>query len=165
MKMFNKEDLKFFLPKEFKGLSKQYLLNCIFNEVIQSKWNPSVGDIIVGKTGNIFVISVVDTLHEALGGTRYYFGGGSCNRDGGHFLDSTFYYTANESGIYYHPSKGKIENLNHSSIRDFRYVPYPHELKNYNASSCLQENKNSEINKNITRLKIFFLKNGNKRKN
>lgn len=124
---FDRETLEFHLPKTFKLLRKEYILECIFNEEIQNKWNPSVGDLIVGCTGNIFVISVIDNLHETLGGKRYYFGGGSCNRDGGNILDSTFYYTANESGKYFHPTKGEQDNLCHSSIRDFRYVPYPHE--------------------------------------
>lgn len=126
---YDKETLEFFLPDEFKGLSKEYILDCMFDNEIQKNWVPGMGDIIVGPTGNIFVISVVDELHESIGGTRYYYGGGSCNRDGGRVLDSTFYYTANESGIYYHPIKGKIKNYNHSSIREYRYVPYPHELK------------------------------------
>lgn len=120
------------MPTSFKGLSKEYILECIFDKDIQKKWKPGKGDIIVGCTGNIFVISVTDRLHENLGGTRYYFGGGSCNRDGGCVLDSTFYYTANESGKYIHPTKGEQENPNHSCIRDFRYVPYPHERFNHN---------------------------------
>lgn len=84
------------------------------------------GDIIITYTGNIYVISGIDNLNESLGGKRYYFGGG-CNRDGGNILDSTYCYTANESGEYFHPINGKQKNLYHSSIRDFRYVPYPHE--------------------------------------
>ena len=127
MKEFDKEALEFNLPERLKGLKKEYILECIFDEEIQTKWTPSVGDLIVGGTGNIFAISVIDNLHETLGGKRYYFGGGSCNRDGGNILDSTFSYTANESGIYIHPTKGEQANLYHSSIRDFRYVPYPHE--------------------------------------
>lgn len=127
MKKFEREDLEFFLPMSFKGLSKEYLLECIFDEEIQKKWKPGTGDIIVGCTGNIYVISVTEKLHESIGGTRYYFGGGSCNRDGGTTLDSTYYYTANESGKYIHPTKGEQKNCYHSSIRNFRYVPYPHE--------------------------------------
>ena len=127
MKEFKKDKLEFFLPDNFKGLSKNYLLECIFDDEIQSKWKPNVGDIIVGITGNIFVISCIDNLHESLGGKRYYFGGGSCNRDGGNVLNSTFCYTANESGKYIHPIEGEQDNLYHSSIRNFRYVPYPHE--------------------------------------
>jgi len=128
MKEFNKEDLEFYLnDKSFKGLSKEYIMEAIFNDDIQNKWQPQVGDIIVGRTGNIFVISGMDRLHESLGGNMYYFGGGSCNRDGGNVLDSTYCYTANESGKYIHHLNGEQENLYHSSIRKFKYVPYPHE--------------------------------------
>jgi len=130
MKKFKKTDLKFHLPSGgFRSLSKKYIMECIFDEEIQKAWAPAVGDIIVGSTGNIFVISNKDKLHESLGGTCWYYGGGSCNRDGGCTLDSTYSFTANESGDYYHPTKGKQKNAYHSSIRDFRYVPYPHERK------------------------------------
>jgi hypothetical protein len=128
MEEFKKEELEFYLPETFKKLSKQYLIDNIFNEEIQKNWIPNIGDIIVGCTGNIFVISVVENLHENIGGTMYYFGGGSCNRNDGNVLDSTFLYTANESGKYYHPIKGEQSKVGHNSIRDFRYVPYPHEL-------------------------------------
>jgi hypothetical protein len=37
MKEFKKEDLEFYLPDTFKGLSKDYLLECIFNDEIQKK--------------------------------------------------------------------------------------------------------------------------------
>jgi len=128
MKEFDKEDLEHYLPtKSFKGLSKEYIMEAIFNTDIQDKWQPQVGDVIVGSTGNIFVLSGMDRLASSLGGNRFYFGGGSCNRDGGIVLDSTYCYTANESGDYIHPIEGKMDNLYHSSLRDFRYVPYPHE--------------------------------------
>ncbi len=127
MDKFNKEELDFYLPDSFKGLSKEYLMECIFDKVIQKQWKPSKGDIIVGCTGNVFVISNVEILHESIGGNRYYFGGGSCNRDGGNVLDSTYCYTANEIGKYIHPITGEKQNPYHSSIRNFRYVPYPHE--------------------------------------
>lgn len=128
MEEFNRENLEFHLKgKSFKGLSDKYILEAIFNIDIQNKWQPQVGDIIVGSTGNIFVISGMDRLNERLGGNRYYFGGSSCNRNGGNVLDSTFCYTANESGKYIHPLDGEQENLDHCSIREFRYVPYPHE--------------------------------------
>jgi len=128
MKEFNKENLDFYLnDKSFKGLSKKYIMEAIFNNDIQSKWKPQVGDIIVGCTGNIFVISGMYRLSKNLGGTLYYFGGRSCNRNGGNVLDETYCYTANESGKYIHPLNGEQKNLYHSLIRDFRYVPYPHE--------------------------------------
>ena len=128
MSEFIKEDLEFYLPNSFKGLSKQYLLDCIFNKKIQSKWKPSLGDVMVGYTGNIFVISAVEELDKSIGGNMYYFGGGACTRNNSNILDSTFCYTANESGKYYHPINGEQKNYFHSSIREFRYIPYPHEL-------------------------------------
>lgn len=130
MKEFKRDNLDIFLPKSFKGLDKEYFLDCIFNDGIQNNWIPSLGDIIVGCTGNLFVISGIDELSDSLGGTIYYFGGGSCNRDEGIVLDSTYCYTANMSGKYIHPTEGEQLNYNHSSIRDFRYVPYPHEIYN-----------------------------------
>ncbi len=130
-KEFDRETIEFFLKDSFKGLSKEYILDKIFDEEIQKNWTPQVGDVMVGCTGNIFVINVIDELHETLGGRRYYFGGGSCNRDGGNILNSTYQFTANESGVYYGWGDSGIEKqdkLDHSSIRDFRFVPYPHEL-------------------------------------
>lgn len=128
-KEFNREKLEFHLPNEFRGLSKEYILDNIFNESIQSEWVPKVGDIMVGCTGNIFVISSISELHDSLGGRMYFFGGGLCNRDGGNVMDSTYCFSANENGKYYNPINGEQENPFHSSIRDFRYVPYPHERR------------------------------------
>jgi hypothetical protein len=130
MDKFELEALEFHLPMTFKGLRKQYLLDCIFNDTIQKNWKPTTGDIIVGCTGNIFVISGTRNLNENIGGKMYFFGGSMCSRDSNSsVMDSTYCYTANESGIYYHPIKGAQSNCYHSSIRKFRYVPYPHELK------------------------------------
>jgi len=129
MKEFDKDSLNFYLPEKFKGMDKEYMLSCIFNDNIQFEWKPGVGDVIIGITGNIFIISVVDYLSDNLGGTRYYYGGGSCTNINNNILDDTYYYTANERGDYIHPLNGLQKNLNHSSIRDFKYVPYPHELK------------------------------------
>lgn len=125
--IFDKERLDFYLPDAFKGLSKKYMLSMIFDETIQSKWCPEVGDIIVTTSGNIYVISGKFDFDKSLGGTMYYFGGGPCARDGG-IMNSTFCYSANESGKYIHPVKGEISNSNHSCIREFKYIPYPHEL-------------------------------------
>lgn len=129
MKKFIKDDLDFFLPDSFKGIDKKYMMACIFNEEIQEKWVPTQGDIIVGCTGNVFVISSVSNLSRTLGGTMYFYGGGHCNKDSGNVMDSTYCYTANKSGNYYHPTGGKQDNLFHSSIKDFKFVPYPHELE------------------------------------
>lgn len=133
MDKFIKEDLEFFLPDSFKGLSKDYILNAIFNKKIQNKWVPKVGDIIVGCTGNVFVISGKHDLHEDLGGVLFFFGGGLCNRDGGNILNSTYCSTLNKDGKYYSYTENGIvakKQPHHSSWKEFRFVPYPHELQN-----------------------------------
>lgn len=131
MTKFNKEDLEFYLPTSFKGLSKEYILDKIFNKDIQYSWYPKIGDVIVGCTGNIFVISNSHNLVGELGGELFFFGGGMCNRDGGNIMDQTYSYTMNESGKWFTYTANGIEekkNFNHSSWKEFRYVPYPHEL-------------------------------------
>lgn len=92
---FNKKDLDFFLPDRFKGLTKEYIMDKVFDKSIQESWIPSVGDIIVGPTGNVFVISDVHSLDKKLGGTLYFFGGSLCNRTGGSIMDKTMCYTMN----------------------------------------------------------------------
>lgn len=127
---FNKEDLDFFLPKSFKGLSKEYILEAVFNEQIQKNWRPQIGDVIVGRTGNVFVISGYHQTHESLGGDKFFFGGSLCSRDGGNFLNDTHCYVLNKDGMeYYYGHSGieKQENPYYSKFSDFRYVPYPHE--------------------------------------
>ena len=104
-------------------MNKKYLLSCIFNEDIQKNWKPNVGDIIIGSTGNVFVISGYHDLVESLGGKLYFFGGSLCNRDGGSLLHSTRCFTMNEKG--YNPN---LDVYSISSFSEFRYVPYPHEL-------------------------------------
>lgn len=123
---FNKKDLEFYLPERIMRLPKKYVMECIFNEDIQKKWKPKFGDLMIGPTGNAFVISAVYPYHESIGGTMYFFGGGNYSRNGDGVMDSTYCYTANESGKYFHPIKGVIPNSFHSSIRKFRYVPYPY---------------------------------------
>ncbi len=134
MKEFNKEVLETFLPESFKGLSKQYVLDAIFNNEIQKNWKPQIGDIIVGSTGNVFVISGDHDLVPELGGKMFFFGGGLCNRDGGNIMNETYCYTMNKSGNSYEYDinlkiKRVMKKFNHSSFKDFRFVPYPHELK------------------------------------
>lgn len=127
-----KEKLEFFLPDSFKGLSKKYILDCYFNNNIQEKWlkqKPSIGDIIVGETGNVFVISNIEVYNENIGGKMYYFGGGLCNRDNRGFLNETFCYSMNESGIPFY-NKEKI-SFNHSKLSDYKFVPYPHEFDRF----------------------------------
>jgi hypothetical protein len=127
MKRFNREDIEYFLPNTFKGLSKEYILECIFDEDTQKNWKPTGGDIIVTRTGNIFIIGGEEDLHENLGGTMWYFGGGACSRDGEGVMNNTYCFSANESGRYKDPIKGEVPNPFHVCIRDFRFVPYPHE--------------------------------------
>jgi len=132
MKDFNLEDLEFYLPDSFKGLLKSYILQKIFDEEIQKNWKPKEGDLIVGCTGNIFAISGHHTLVKELGGDLFFFGGGLCTRDGGCILNDTYSYTMNEDGLWYSYGVSGVEktanNCYHSSFKDFRYLPYPHEL-------------------------------------
>ena len=135
MDTFNREELEFFLPDSFKGLSKAYIIDAIFNSKIQKNWKPQEGDVIVGCTGNVFVISGESNLVKELGGTLFFFGGHMCNRDGGIILNETACFTMNESGTWYtHTSEGikPVWNNSHSSWKDFRFVPYPHELEQFN---------------------------------
>lgn|SRR5574343_507544 len=69
------KQLEFYLPNEFKGMTKQYILDCYFNDKIQNNWSPNIVDVIVGNTGNIFVISGHHRTTETLGGNIYFFGG------------------------------------------------------------------------------------------
>lgn len=134
MSKFNKKDIEFFLPQTFKGLSKKYMLDCIFDETIQNKWQPEEGDIIVGETGNVFVISGSYPLAETIGGHIYYFGGHSCNRTGGRILDSTACYSMNKGGLvsqFVDNELKMVSKLGHSKISDFRFVPYPHEKNRF----------------------------------
>jgi hypothetical protein len=127
MEKFIKEDLDFYLPKSFKGLSKEYILKCIFNKGTQERWQPEVGDIIVGKTGNCFVISVKEHLHQDLGGDLFLFGGGTCSRDGGNRLNETYQFKMNKNGIACdHWNEKQV-----SSFSDYRFVPYPHEKERF----------------------------------
>ena len=75
MDVFDRKELEFSLPDSFKGLSKEYILDAIFNTKIQINWKPQEGDIIVGCTGNIFVISGESNLVPELGGKLFFFGG------------------------------------------------------------------------------------------
>lgn len=126
---FTFEDLEFHLPDIFKGMSKQYLLERIFDNETQENWKPKIGDVIVGVTGNIFVISSKHHLEETLGGDLFFFGGGLYNRDGVCTLNGTYSFTMNKSGKWIQHTKEEVSNSFHSSFSDFRYVPYPHEIK------------------------------------
>lgn len=131
MGKFIKEELEFYLPDSFRGLSKNYILKTIFNKEIQKNWSPRIGDLIVGCTGNIFVISGKQQLNEELGGDLFFFGGGLCTRDGSCFLNETYCYTMNKTGKWIEVGvSGYKEKYNcyHSAIKDFRYLPYPYEI-------------------------------------
>lgn len=130
MTEFIREDVARFMKETFKGLSKEYILNCMFNESIQAKWVPQRGDMIVGSTGNIYFISAEDKLSDKLGGTQWYYGGGMCNRDDGNVLDETYCYTMNKTGIWKGWKDGSIQeykNYYHSSLSNYKFIPYPHE--------------------------------------
>lgn len=116
------KDLEFFLPDKFKGLTKDYIIECCFDKEIQSNWQPRIGDIIVGKTGNVFVISAKHSLIDELGGDLFFFGGGLCSRDGGSLMNTTQSYMMNNRGFVSSDFKEQV-----SKINDFFYVPYPHE--------------------------------------
>ena len=128
---FVREDLDNYMPKMFKGMHKSYMLTKIFDDEIQKKWKPEIGDVIVGPTGNIFIISNVDHLDETLGGDLCFYGGHLCNRDGGNTLDDVTCHTMNEKGKWIGWNRrGELEvmdKLGHSKYSHFRFVPYPHE--------------------------------------
>jgi len=133
-KKFDRELLGFHLPDTFKGLKKTYIMTMVFDERVQKAWNPFVGDIIVGKTGNVFVISATHNSSGSLGGRKFFFGGGLCSRDGGGIMDETFAFVMNADGMeYYYTDQGikKRGNPYYSKISDFRFVPYPHEVQEF----------------------------------
>ena len=129
---FNWETLEFFLPVLFKNLSKGYMLDCIFDDEIQKKWKPKIGDIIVNSSGNIFVISNHDSFSEEFGGDTYYFGGGLYNNYDGIIFNQTYCFVLNNDGMRYYRDKDcKIQkefNSSYSKISDYRFIPYPHEI-------------------------------------
>ena len=134
MSRFKKDTLKQFLPTTFKGLSKKYIIDAVFDKKIQATWKLQVGDIIVGSTGNVFVISAYHQGHKKVGGDKYFFGGGLCNRNGSCLLNETFSFVMNEDGLEYFYGENGIEtreNSWYSKFTDFRFVPYPHENKKY----------------------------------
>jgi len=130
--VFDRETLEFHMPEIFKGMHKSYMLTKMFDEKIQKKWKPETGDVMVGSTGNIFVISNVEQLHEKLGGDRCYFYGHMCNRTGWNVLNETASHTMNKDGKWIGWSKEgelvEMQNYSHSKQSHFRFVPYPHEV-------------------------------------
>jgi len=144
MKKFNKKELEFHLPDNFKGLNKKYILDCIFNKEIQNKWKPNVGDIIVGETGNVFVISSKRDLEEELGGPLYFFGGYLASPINNLNMNNITCYVMNSKGF-------KFKGLNTyivSSFSDFRYVSYPHEKKIINKLKDKNKTLNIDLKTN-----------------
>lgn len=137
------QDLEFYVKysAEQFDLDIEYIIDVVFHEEIQNNWIPKVGDLICGPTGNIFVISGKHHLHEDLGGTKFFYGGSLCNRDGGCLLDSTMCYTMNESGLVYRASSdGYVgeEKSGHSSFHHYRWIPRPvDELSKLNLSKTI----------------------------
>lgn len=130
MDKFNKEDLEFYLNDDgIKGLSKEYILNCIFDKTIQRNWKPGIGDLIVGETGNIYTITSSFPFHESIGGEHFYFGGGMCVRDGGNFCNETYTMVLTKDGIEYGRDGNPVDfSTTYRSYKNYRYIPYPHEL-------------------------------------
>lgn len=99
-------------------------MNCIFDEEIQKNWRPNIGDIIVGCTGNIFVISGYHIFSKELGGTMYFFGTHPCGKNGSGIMKSNISYAMNISG------KTSIDiDYDLSKIEEYKFVPYSHENK------------------------------------
>ncbi len=121
---FEYDTIEFFVndDNEFK-INKSHILSMCFNEEVQSRWKPKVGDIILGKTGNLFVISSSERLNESIGGTLFFFGGGTYFYNDG--TKGTYCYTMNESGTRYNSFKESTDDLYHSSFSEFRWIPRP----------------------------------------
>ena len=115
---FIREDLEFYLPETFRELTKEYILECIFNDEIQKNWKPQEGDVMVGCTGNIWVIASKYDYHESIGGTMYFFGG-TIGRIGGVNQSIASCHTMNESGKWIEEGT----HFGHSSIKNFRFIP------------------------------------------
>ena len=123
MEQFKKKSMAYFIDQGVKGLPKEYILDAIFDEKMQEMWHPQVGDIIVGSTGNVFVISGKQSFHEDIGGDVYFFGGTMAAMNGC-IMDTPTCYTMNHDGLFMH-SRKKFPG--HGSWHEFRFVPYPHE--------------------------------------
>lgn len=114
--------------KSIKGLSNQYILDAIFDKPTQAMWRPQVGDIIVGPTGNIFVIGASQMFYPEIGGEVFFFGG-TMAASKGCTMDTPVCYTMNRGGRFMKPGTPKEGEYfpGHSSWKKFRFVPYAHE--------------------------------------
>lgn len=120
MSKFKIDEIDFHIPLIYRGMSKKYMLSRIFDDKTQKLWKPKTGDIMIGCTGNIFVISSSTLYNEDLGGRMFFFGGGLGMDEEHNRVDIN--YKMNEKGI------NKFQGVyNVNSFSDFRYIPYPHE--------------------------------------
>ena len=128
---FNEADLRhLLLPYQCKEhtIEVDHVIDCIFDKELQDKWVHRVGDLMVGCTGNIFVISGKHDLVEEMGGTVFLFGGQLCTSDGSCLLDSTSCYVMNKDGLKYRATgDGYVGeySFNYSSFKEFRWIPRP----------------------------------------
>lgn len=130
------EEIENKLPDNFKGMKKEYILNCIRNNKIQIQWKPKIGDVMVNKVGSVFVISG-KYKHELEEDDIYLFGGSLCNYKDtawllgktlnkdydGNILNDTCCFSMNKSG-----NSKTLNKHFHCKQEEFRYIPYPHEL-------------------------------------
>lgn len=121
------ENISFLMPESFKGMPKSYMLACAFHPDIQENWQPQTGDVMVGQTGNVFVISGMFTLVEEFGGPLFYFGTHPCATDSS-IMDSNCSFVMNKSGLKHDYSRDAlVTHPRYSKISKFRFIPYPHE--------------------------------------
>jgi 8-oxo-dGTP pyrophosphatase MutT (NUDIX family) len=137
-----------------KGLPITYVFNCALNEEIQKNWKPQIGDVIFGPTGNFFVISGKHSLHERFDGDTYFFGGSFYAKNDSNILSELGCSALNKHGIKFeyvddseYPEPfNKFEKNGgfgtYSAFYDFRYIPYPHELKKEQLSELFKPYEN-----------------------
>lgn len=63
---YYKQLLELFLPDEFQGLSKEYIIDNVFNIEIQKKWVPKLGDITVSLMGDLYILENDDKVSECI---------------------------------------------------------------------------------------------------
>ena len=116
---FDREELEFYVDDHLMlGLSKEYILECIFDEEIQKKWYPRIGDLIVGHTGNIFAIGGSQRFHADIGGEVFFFGGTMAAKSGSCRMTEPMSYSMNRNGDHF-------DSPYHSSWKNKRYIPRP----------------------------------------
>lgn len=59
-----KQLLELFLPDQFKGLSKEYIIECVFNIEIQKNWVPKLGDLTVSLMADLYVLESDEKVIE-----------------------------------------------------------------------------------------------------